>query len=64
MKSRKIKDMLRAKQQIERGAVAPASIWRLSPDGKGGLTRTALDPKAFQRAQKAAWEERIAAARR
>jgi putative transcriptional regulator len=34
------------------------------PDGKGGLTRRAVDPKAFQSAQRAAWEQSIPATRR
>ena len=35
----------------------------MKPDGKGGFTRRALDPKAFQRAQKAAWDKSIVATR-
>jgi putative transcriptional regulator len=64
MKSRKIRALIRAKEKLERGAATPASVWQLTPDGKGGFTRKALDPKAFQRAQKVAWEERIPATRR
>ncbi len=56
--------MFRAKRSIERGARAPASGWELRPDGKGGFTRRALDPKAFQKAQRAAWARRIPATRR
>lgn len=64
MNTRKIRDMIRAKQRIERGTAAPAHVWDVRPDGKGGFKRRALNPKAFQRAQKAAWDSRVAATRR
>jgi DNA-binding transcriptional regulator YiaG len=64
MKPRKIRDMIRAKQRIESGASAPASVWELRGDGKGGFSRRALDPKVFQRAQRIAWEQKIPATRR
>ena len=62
MKPRTIKAMLRAKERIERGEMAPARVWELKPDGKGGFTRRALDPKAFRRTQKA-WDKSIVATR-
>ncbi|MSU63604.1 MAG: helix-turn-helix domain-containing protein [Pedosphaera sp.] len=43
--------------------MAPSRVWKVEPDGKGGFTRRALDPKAFQRAQKADWDKSIAATR-
>src|SRR5713101_1861120 len=64
MRPRKISEMIRAKEKIERGVVSPAKVWEVRPAGKGGFTRRALDPKAFQRAQRAAWEKSIAATRR
>jgi putative transcriptional regulator len=64
MKARKIQDLIRAKQRIETGAGAPASVWEVRPNGKGGFTRKAVDAKAFQRAQQAAWEQTIRATRR
>ena len=63
MKPRKISDMIRAKERIERGAAAPARVWDVRPDGRGGVTRRALAPKAFQRAQKTAWDKGIVATR-
>ena len=63
MKPRDIQEMIRAKERIERGAVAPAKVWELQSDGKGGFARRAIDPKAFRRAQKAAWDKSIAATR-
>ena len=38
-------------------------MWDVQPDGKGGFTRRAIDPKAFQRAQKSAWHKSIVATR-
>jgi putative transcriptional regulator len=63
MKPRKLQEMIRARKMIERGTATPASVWEVRPDGKGGFTRTAVDPKAFQRAQRAAWDKSIPATR-
>ena len=63
MKPRKLDELNRAKERIERGISAPAAVWELRPDPKGGFSRRSLDPKTFQRAQKAAWDRSIAAAR-
>lgn len=64
MKPRKIQEMIRARQRIESGASAPAGVWEVRPDGKGGFARRALDTKAFQRAQRAAWSKSIPVTRR
>jgi DNA-binding transcriptional regulator YiaG len=63
MKARNIQEMIRAKEQIERGAATPAKVWDVRSDGKGSFTRRAVDPKAFRRAQKVAWDKSIAATR-
>jgi len=63
MKARNIQDMIRAKEQIERGAATPARVWDVRADGKGGFTRWAADPQAFRRARKTAWDKSIAATR-
>jgi uncharacterized protein (DUF433 family)/DNA-binding transcriptional regulator YiaG len=63
MKARTINEMIRAKEQIERGMATPAHVWEVRSDGKGGFTRRAIDPKAFRRAQKTAWDKSIAATR-
>ncbi len=63
MKPRKRHELIRAKEQIERGATKPARVWELRPNGQGGFTRRAIDPKAFQRAQKEAWDKSITATR-
>jgi len=49
MKARDIGEMVRAKERIERGEVAPACVWDVRSDGKGGFTRRELDAMAFQR---------------
>lgn len=63
MKNRELTEMLRAKQRIERGEATPARVWEVRPDGEGGFSRHAIDPKAFRRAQKESWEKSIAATR-
>ena len=64
MKPRKIEEMIRAKQRIERGEATPARVWDVRANGKDGFKRRALDPELFQRSQKIAWEKSIVATRR
>jgi len=63
MKPRKFKEMIRAKDQIERGEAKPATVWEVRPDGKGGFARRTISPGAFQQAQKLAWDKGVAATR-
>ena len=63
MKPRNIQEMIRAKEQIERGAATPAKVWEVRSDAKGSFIRRPVDPKSFRRAQKAAWNRSIAATR-
>jgi hypothetical protein len=48
MKPRSIRDMIRAKETIERGEVKPASVWELKPNGKGAFTRQNLGHGAIK----------------
>jgi putative transcriptional regulator len=64
MKPRKMQEMIRVKEGIERGTATPGCVWEVRPNGKGGFTRRGIDPKAFQGAQRAAWGKSIAATRR
>ena len=63
MKRRTIEEMLRAKEGIERGEAAPARVWEVKPNGKGGFTRRRLDPEAYRRQQSKEWENTVAATR-
>jgi DNA-binding transcriptional regulator YiaG len=63
MKSRSVKEMIAAKERIERGTATPAHVWEVRADGKGGFTRRTINPKSFRRAQKTAWDKSIAATR-
>jgi DNA-binding transcriptional regulator YiaG len=63
MKRRKIREMIRAKEQIERGEVTPARVWDIRPNNRGGFKRRVINPKVFRRAQKAAWNVSIVATR-
>ena len=63
MRQRTIKEMIRAKEMIERGVVTPARVWEVRPDGKGRFSQRAINPQTFRRSQKAAWEQSIAATR-
>ena len=63
MKQRQLQEMIRAKERIERGTEKPAKVWEVRPDGKGGFMRRTIEPREFQRAQKAKWDRSIAATR-
>ena len=63
MKKPDIRKLVRAKERIERGDAAPARVWEVRPDGKGGFKRRPRDPKAFQRAQKTACDKSTLAVR-
>jgi len=63
MKPRTVREMIRAKEKIERGMATPANVWEVRRDRKGGFARRVIDAKAFRRAQKTAWDNRIAATR-
>jgi putative transcriptional regulator len=63
MKPRNIREMILAKEKIERGQVAPAKVWELRPEGKGGFVRKAINPGVFRRMQKTAWDKSIVATR-
>jgi putative transcriptional regulator len=62
MKTGRIKELLARKEMIERGEVAPARVWEFKRDAKGRTVRK-IDPKAFQREQKRAWDKSVAATR-
>jgi DNA-binding transcriptional regulator YiaG len=64
MKPRDIKEMIRAKERIERGASTPAAVWEVTSNGSGGFTRRKVNPQRFQKARKIAWDKSISAARR
>src|SRR2546423_7261177 len=63
MKARRIQEMISAKEQIERGAATPAKVWEVRSDSKGRFVRRSVDPKAFRRRQRAAWDKSITATR-
>jgi putative transcriptional regulator len=63
MKPRSLKEMILAKEKMERGAATPANVWEVRADGKGGFIRHAINPKSFRRAQKKAWDRSVAATR-
>jgi hypothetical protein len=52
MKPPSVKELIRAKQKIERGTVAPANVWEVRADEKGGFTRRKLDPEEFRSAKR------------
>lgn len=63
MNRSKIRELTDRKERIEKGDAAPAAVWELKPDGKGGFIRRKIDPKRFQRQQKRAWDRSVTATR-
>ena len=64
MTKRLIQQIHREIAGIESGKAAPARVWEVLPDAKGRFTRRVLSARAFQRAQKVAWDKNIVATRR
>ncbi|MBI4663151.1 MAG: hypothetical protein HY735_30455 [Verrucomicrobia bacterium] len=52
MNPRSIREIVRAKERIERGKAAPAPVWEFKPDGKGGFARRAVHGKLILRSSK------------
>lgn len=63
MKRRTIAQMIQAKIDIESGRVPPARVTEVHPLPNGKFKRRDLDPNAFKRVQKDAWEKGVAATR-
>lgn len=63
MKPRRFKEMIRAKELIERGLSKPGKVWEIHPDEKGAFAKRPISPRTFQRPQKKAWDKSIAGTR-
>ena len=58
-----LSEALRQAKAVRRGEAAPSRVWSVTRDGNGQLHRRQLDPKEYQRGQRAEWEKTIAATR-
>lgn len=58
-----LSEALRQAKAVRRGEAAPSRVWNLSrgPDGK--IQRRQLDPREYQREQRAEWENTVSATR-
>jgi DNA-binding transcriptional regulator YiaG len=63
MKQRTIEEMLRDKERIERGEIAPSRVWSVTHGKDGKISRRQLDPEKYRHQLKAQWENTIAATR-
>lgn len=63
MTKRLIEQIHRELAAVQRGDAAPGRVWEVQTDGQGGFARRALSRRNFQRAQKAAQDQSIPAAR-
>ena len=58
-----LRKALRQARAVRRGEAAPARVWNVTRGKRGRLRRRQLDPKEYQREQRAEWENVIAATR-
>jgi len=63
MKTPSLREMIREKMLVERGAIAPARVTEILPDGKGGRTMRAIDPERWREKQASMHAARVASAR-
>ncbi|MDR0902929.1 MAG: helix-turn-helix domain-containing protein [Opitutaceae bacterium] len=64
MNTRQLKAMIREKEALETGRVAPAGVTEVKFDARGRPVVIERDARAWQRAQAAAHAEKVATARR
>lgn len=64
MNAKQLKAMLREKEALETGRLAPAAVTDVTFDAKGRVIVTRLDPAGWQRGRAAAHAQKVAAARR
>ena len=58
-----LSEALRQAKAARRGEAAPSRVWSVTRDSNGQVQRRQLDPKVYQRGQRAEWENMIAATR-
>ena len=58
-----LSEALRQAKAVRRGEAAPSRVWNVTRGSNGQLHRRQLDPKEYQREQRAEWEKTIAATR-
>ena len=58
-----LSEALRQAKAVRRGEAAPSRVWNVTRGKDGQLHRRQLDPKEYQRGQRAEWENMIAATR-
>ena len=56
-------EALKQAKAVRRGGAAPARVWSVTRGKDGQIHRRQLDPKNYQREQKAEWEKSIPATR-
>ncbi|MGH7994418.1 MAG: helix-turn-helix domain-containing protein [Limisphaerales bacterium] len=58
-----LREALRQAKAVRRGEAAPSRVWSVTRGNGGQLHRRQLDPKEYQREQRAEWEKSIPATR-
>src|SRR6202790_3401373 len=58
-----LSEALRQAKAVRRGGAAPARVWSVTRGKDGQLLRRQLDPKEYQRGQRAEWENTVSATR-
>ena len=62
MKKREIEEILSEARAIDRGEIAPARVWDVTKHADGSVTRKALNPETYRRAQAREWTAKTQAA--
>ena len=58
-----LSEALRQAKAVRRGAAAPSRVWAVTRGKDGQPHRRQLDPKEYQREQRAEWENTVSATR-
>lgn len=58
-----LSESLRQAKAVRRGGAAPSRVWNVTQGKDGQFRRRQLDPKEYQRGQRAEWDKTIAATR-
>ncbi|HEY3760921.1 MAG TPA: type II toxin-antitoxin system MqsA family antitoxin [Verrucomicrobiae bacterium] len=59
----KLQEALRQARVVRRGEATPSRVWNVTRSADGRILRRRLDPKEYQREQRAEWKNNVAVTR-
>lgn len=60
---KELSEAIRQAKAVRRGEATPSRVWSVTQNGDGKIHRRQLDPRKYQSAQRAEWENTVAATR-